>query len=102
MDDRLHFIWEAKNIDDHVKEVNFLQTYHIYINNCPLFCGEFDREVLISRVKLQVIHFTNFILHNSNLIVMIGDDLFSLNLRKYNDLTFKIIEPGIYFKENFI
>ena len=103
MNSKIHFIWEAKNIDEHFEEIYFSELFHDYMNNCPLLCGKFDREVSISNVKVKVIHFTDFRLYNSGAMTFIIDNnLLSLNLKSYVNLTFQIIEPGNSFIECFI
>ena len=57
MNRKIRFIWEAKNIDEHVEEIEFSERFQESFNNCPLYCGKFDREVSIYKVNVKYIHF---------------------------------------------
>ena len=102
MNRKIRFVWEAKNIDEHVDEIEFSERFQDSVNTCPLFCGKFNREVSISNVNVNYIHFTDFRVYKGLMSITTGVRVYSLNLRCYENLVFEIIEPGITFFEGFI
>ena len=97
MNIKIRFIWEAKNIDEYIEEIEFSERFQESLNTCPLYCGKFDREVSISNVNAKFIHFTDLRLYKDSFIITADNDLYSVNLRCYENLVFQIIEPGITF-----
>ena len=93
MNRKIRFVWEAKNIDGYKEEMKLSASF----NESPLYCGMFDREVSIYNVNIKYIHFTDFRISDDVMTIQTDDNLYSLNLRCYENLVFKIIEPGITF-----
>ena len=103
MNIKIRFIWEAKNIDEYIEEIEFSERFQESLNTCPLYCGKFNREVSISKVNVKYIHFTDLRLYKGGAMNFIIDsDQYVLTLRKHENLVFEIIEPGITFFEGFI
>ena len=97
MKGKLRFIWgERLNMD--VDEMKFS---HFFPNlDSPIHCGKFNQKVSISTAgvsaQFQIIHFTDLnIFKGGVMTVEAGTTFWSLNLSKYDDLTFEVIQPGI-------
>lgn len=96
----MRIIWNEQNFNELVTEMKFSTHFRGLI--VPFSCGMFDPEVIVSGVKVKVVHFTDFIISDGKMILETDETGLVFKLSEDEELSFQIIKPGITTLDYFI